>query len=460
MQRVIIVGGGLVGCVLAIYLAQRGFAVTIYERNADARRAQKTVRPSMSLTLCTRGIRSLERIGVMDRVHAIAAPVSGRMVHAADRSQTYQPYSAHGDRIFCVSRRQLSATLLDAAIEQGVAVVFERECLDLDPATGEIGLRDAAGQTRRDRAPAIFAADGCFSRVRERLHRSGWWKGDERRSTQGYKELRIPEPVATAASLRRDALHLWPRQTLMAAAFGEVSGAFACTVHLPLTGSGSFETVRDASSVTALFETHLPDLAPLVPGLATQFLAQQPNSMVTIHCAPWTAAGRVLLIGDAAHGMLPYYGQGANAGFQDCEILDELVARHAGDWARIFTEFERVRRPDTDAMATLCAEHLAVLRDLVGRPDYQRRAALERRLEELLPDAFTPLYSMVSFSSMSYAEARRRDARQQHVLDALLSDDRGDDLLAQPAERLRARAQRLLAARTDDDVALSAAAVC
>lgn len=427
----LIVGAGLVGCVLAIALARRGFRVTMFERNQDCREKTPSGRPSLSLSLCTRGLRTLDRLGVMDRLRQLLAPAFGRMIHAADGSVSYQPYSAFGEAIQCVSRRALCAALLDAAEEAQVEIRFEHRCVDIDVAAASIAIADRGGALTRHRARAIFATDGSSSVVRRQLLRAGWCEALQHFSDEGYTEFHISAAMAAAGGLQPDALHGWPREQLIAGAFPNPDGSFSGTLHM----------ARFDQAAEGLLEAHCPDLARLVPDAAAQLHGQRANRLVTVSCRPWSAAGTVLLLGDAAHAMLPYYGQGANAGFQDCELLDDLIARHGADWACVFEEFERARQPDIAAMAGLCHEHLALLRDQVSQAEFQRQWRLEQCLHRLVPDAFTPLYSMIAFSSMSYAEARRRDALQQPVVRELLRQPDIEQLLAEPTAAARVSRQ-------------------
>jgi kynurenine 3-monooxygenase len=433
--RVLIVGAGLVGCVLAIYLARRGLAVRVYERNRDSRTDAPSRRPSLSLSLCTRGIRSLARVGLMERVGTLLTPAFGRMIHGPDGSADYQPYSAFGEAIHCVNRRELSVALLDAAEAAGVEVLFEWHCTSVDPASGAIAGEDRAGRETRDRAPAVFAADGCFSAVRRHLRQAGLCRVSERVADDGYKEFRVSAASAAAAGLRADVLHGWPRAGFIAGAFPERDGSFAGTLHMSRSGAIALDALQDRTSPAGFVERECGELVRLVPDLAEQLAGQQPTSIVSVTCRPWSVAGAVLLIGDAAHAMPPYYGQGANAGFQDCEILDDLVARHGADWPRVFGEFERLRAPDLDAMADLCHEHLTVLRERVSGLDYQAQWRFEQRVHQLVPDVFTPLYSMIAFSSMSYAEARRRHRLQDDVIRELLRDPDPERWFAAPMLR-------------------------
>jgi kynurenine 3-monooxygenase len=442
MQRVIVVGGGLVGCAIAMYLARRGVDVTIYERNADPRRTT-TARPSINLTLCTRGLYALEQLGLREDLQRLFVPLYGRMIHASDGGIRYQRYTDNGDAIYCVSRRQLAAAMLDAVERRGIPIQFDSRVVSVEPERAAVVLRDAAGGEGRDEAACIVAADGSSSTIRHQLQRRDRFDYSQRFFARGYKELRI-EAQRARGCLDPEALHIWPRREFMALAFPNNDGSFTCSAHLPFSGEHSFERLGDAGAVRQLFARAFPDLADLMPSAGEEFVAQTPNSMVTIRCRPW-AVGRVLLLGDAAHALLPSYGQGANAGLEDCQILDACLDEYAPDWARAFSEFEARRRPDTDAMASLCERHFVELSEDVDDVAFQARCRLESELHARFGDRFMPLYSMITFSLMPYATAVRRAALQRQLLDELMRESRIEPCIADDAFvcRVSARIARI-----------------
>jgi len=439
----------LVGCVLAIHLVRRGLDVTVYERAPDLRHRTPGRAPALSLSLCTRGTASLTRLGLMDRLGPLLAPAFGRMIHAPNGDADYQPYSVFGEAIHCVSRRELGIALLNAAEAAGVEIVFERRLVDMDVSTGSIIVEDIDGRRARDRGNAVFGADGVHSTVRSHLARDGWCEASHVAADESYVAFRIDVDGAARTGLRFDALHGWPRPEMIAGAFPEAGGSFSGTLHTPLPRPAASVQGSHQPTLAAVVERECPDLASAAPDLAEQLAAQRPNRPGTVRCRPWSAAGRVLLVGDAAHAMLPYYGQGANAGFEDCAILDSLIDRYGTDWEPVFEAFEGGRRPDTDAMADLCQEHLAILRDDSSRPEFQRQWRFEQQLHRLMPDTFMPLYSMIAFSSLSYAEARRRDRLQEQLVRELLEDGNVVRQLANPAlaraesRRIRARLNQI-----------------
>lgn len=449
MTQLAVIGGGLVGCVAAIHLKRRGLDVTVFERSGDPRVAERRTRPSVNITLCERGMRVLRRARLLDAVLPLAVPAYGRIIHAAGGATSYEPYGTPDQALYSVSRNRLNGVLLDAAEAEGIPIEFDSRCLDIDSRSGDVALAGPAGE-RRIRADAILAADGSFSAVRFKLLRRDRFDYVQHFHDQGYRELRIPPGPGGMPVLEPHALHFWPRGRFMAVAFPNADRSFTLFIQLPFSGETSFDSLTNERDVWALFSTGFPEVLPFVADAAPAFLAQRANSMVTIRCWPWSADGRVLLIGDAAHAILPSYGQGANAGFEDCAVLDELVERCGGDWAAVCQAFERRRKPDMDAIADLCYSHFAELHVNGLDRQLERRRGMERRVHALLPELFVPLYSMIAFSSLPYAEARRRHLAQQAFIEELLREESN----GVPPER---RGVPALAARLAD--ALDGAAV-
>ena len=421
MDYVAVVGGGLVGCVAATCLARRGFRVAVYERNADPRISSDRVRPSINLTLCERGLGVLDRIGAMPRVRGALSPAYGRIIHLANGDCGYQPYGEPNQAIQSVRRHDLNAALLDIAEQNGVEFHFNCRCVDFDLTSGELLLEGHRGESYRRRPACVIAADGAFSAIRSRLQRTERLDYSQQFWTNGYKEIPIPT-VSGSPALKQGALHIWPRDNIMAIAFPNPDNTFSCALHLPFDGTVSFAALSDDHSFRELMQREFPDLLPLIGQLAPAFFESQPNSMVTIRCSPWSFAGKILLIGDAAHSIFPSYGQGANAGFEDCAVLDRLIGVYGADWRKVFSEFERVRKADTDAIAGLCYEHFTELSNRVAEPSFQQRTQLEQRLHRMFPRQFAPLYSMITFSVMPYAEARRRSQAQTALINRLLEE--------------------------------------
>lgn len=426
MGTIIVVGGGLVGCLLSIYLARRGFRIAIYERHCDPRLVYDEIkRPSINLTLCARGLKSLKRVGVLDSLQGFLTPAYGRVVHLADGTLSFQHYGEPGEAIYSIRRKDLNIVLLAAAEELSVSTHFDLRCVDFEPEARYLKFIDAAGVFHETPASCVIAADGSSSVIRSCLHARGLLHQIVQFSANSYKTLTIPK---RDAGLQEGAIHVWPRKQCMAIAFPNPSGSFSVAFHLPVEGDPSFKQLVDVASVQMFLASNFPDLFPRLRGAESEFLAQRPSSMLTVRCNPW-GLDKVLLVGDAAHSILPHYGQGANAGFEDCEILAGLIDRHGPDWRTVLRVFEERRRGDTDAISELCNEHAHNLHHSIDSSEFQLRLHLERRLHHLFPTRFIPLYSMISFSSMPYAELQARDRIQRKLISDLMSHSMIGDLL-------------------------------
>lgn len=422
-ERIIIVGGGLVGSVLAVCLADRGFRVDVYERGPDVRESDLAAGKSINITLCDRGLRALDEVGAGDLARAIAVPAYGRLIHAVDGGLTFQPYGNHGEAIYSVSRNGLNRVLLDfAARRPGVRFFFGEKCTGVDLATKTVELKNTAtGGVSRRTADRIIGADGAYSAVRLHLQRKSRFNFSQQYWHQGYKELVVPPQAGGGWTAEKNALHIWPRGSYMLIAFPNHDGSFTCALHLPFEGELSFDSLRSEGDLLRFFRQSFPDVLTSMTDLVEDFFTHPPGFMVTIKCSPWSFGDKALLIGDAAHAIYPSYGQGANAGFEDCLTLAACVDEYGGDWAAIFREYERRRKPNTDAIADLCIEHFDELRDLVGSPRFLLRKKIERRINQLFPHKFRDLYSMITFTCLPYTDALRISREQGLLTERLLN---------------------------------------
>ncbi|MFZ5891717.1 MAG: methyltransferase [Myxococcota bacterium] len=429
MGRILIVGAGLTGSLLAICLSRRGHRVDVFERHAALPTSSESKRSALNITICERGLDALGRVGLRDRVLSLAVPARGRIVHTRDGGVTYQPYGNHGEAIYSVSRAALNHVLVQqASQESNVQFHFEHRFVQLDPATGSARFEVAGAQTREVIGDCTIGADGAFSGVRAQLTRTEHFNYSQQYWRQGgYKSLWLPANADGSPALEGEALHIWPRGSRMLMGFPNRDGSATLSLLLPFRGVGSYEGLIDAHSVETFFQAQFADVASKIPSLGEQFFAKPINPLLTVRCDPWSMAGRVLLIGDAAHALLPSYGQGANAGFEDCAVLDECLQQYGDDWSGAFREFEERRRSSLDIMAELCVEHFEELTDHVADPSFLRRRELERELADLYPELYRPLYSMVSFTTLPYAEAFRIEQRQRRAVDSILSIE-GSDL--------------------------------
>jgi kynurenine 3-monooxygenase len=440
-RTVNIVGAGLAGALLALLLARRGLGVTLYERRPDPRQAQPERGRSINLALAARGMRALERAGIMEQVRPLLIPMHGRMVHERSGHAALQPYGQREDElIWSVGRADLNCVLIEAAARHaGVSVRFSQLCRGADARTDRLLLRDQVqGQDYDVALTPTIATDGAGSAVRGSLASAQLLQVREEWLDHDYKELTVP--AARAGVLERNALHIWPRGGFMLIALPNTDGSFTATLFLPRSGPQSFDTLVSAPAITDFFRAEFADALPLLPDLTAQFGAHPQGQLGTVHAAPWRVGGQVLLLGDAAHAIVPFHGQGMNAAFEDCVVLDALLDRH-DDWQTRFAEFERSRRPNTAAIAQMALENYTEMRAAVLDARFVRRKAIAMGLERRFPDRFIPRYSMVMFHpEIPYAEALRRGALQAQLLEEL---DPGADATVDQALAAKLVTERL-----------------
>jgi kynurenine 3-monooxygenase len=419
--RVLIVGAGLAGSLLAVYLARAGWKVDIVERRADPRTRRFAAGRSINLAISARGIKALRRAGLEDAVMKDAIRMGGRMVHPVEGAAGYQPYSADPTRaINSVSRSALNLALLDAAAaEPNVTVAFDERCAGVDFAKGEVTfVNDATGATRTATADLIVGADGAYSAVRGAMQKTERFNFSQDFLGHGYKELHIP-PVSAGShapfAMEPNALHIWPRGESMMIALPNPDGSFTCTLFWRHDGAGSsFAAVKSGADALAHFKKVYPDAVPLMPTLAEDFARNPVGVMVTVRCSPWTR-GRVTLLGDAAHAIVPFYGQGANASFEDCEALaDALASSPTIDDA--LRAYESARIANANAIADMALRNFIEMRDLTGRASFKWKKKIEHALNRVMPATFVPLYDLVSFSTVPYSEAKARGAANDRAI--------------------------------------------
>jgi kynurenine 3-monooxygenase len=435
MPKVIIIGAGLAGSLLAIYLAKRGLAVDVYEARGDMRLEEVAAGRSINLALSDRGIAALREVGMDEYMLAEAVPMYGRMIHSVDGSTKLLPYSGRqGEYINSVSRAGLNIALMNEAEKyETVNFYFSRRCTGFDSETGEVCFSDgrkAAGDT-------VIATDGAGSAVRKAMLDGGMERFDYSQSwlEHGYKELHIPpagqigmneradpaDPSDERFAIDKNALHIWPRHKFMMIALPNFDGSFTCTLFLAHTGgnaSASFDQLGDEHSLLDFFKAEFPDALPLMPTLAEDFFANPTGNLGTVKCWPWNVGGKALLLGDSAHAIVPFYGQGMNCAFEDVRVLDQLIEKHGADWEQVYADYGKLRKVNTDAIADMAEENFYEMRDATADPVFQRKRELETRLEQTYPDYFSK-YSMVTFrEDLPYSAAKQRG----NVQDALLME--------------------------------------
>jgi kynurenine 3-monooxygenase len=438
-ETVALIGAGLNGPLLALGLVKRGFRVDIYERRPDMRRVRTSAGRSINLALSTRGIHALAQAGLWDEMRKIIIPMKGRMMHSATAELTFQPYGKDDSEVInSISRSDLNMALMNAAEQQGVKICFEERCTGIDLKTGAIQLRNERTGTDRELNPGVvIACDGTVSVIRNEILKHGRFNFSQQYLDYGYKELTIPAGPNGKHALETNALHIWPRGNHMLIALPNIDGTFGCILFLPFEGPDSFDGLTTPSAVIEFFRLRFPDVIPLMPDLADNFSANPIGAMVTIKCSPWHVDGRALLLGDAAHAIVPFFGQGINCGFEDCSCLLELLDRHGADWQLIFQEFEKARKINTDAIADMAVENFVEMRDRVADPRFLFRKKVELALEAKYPQLFVPKYAMVTFHRIPYATAFDRGQSQDRMLSELCdSIDRVEDLDWNNADKL------------------------
>jgi kynurenine 3-monooxygenase len=416
-----IIGAGLAGSLLGIFMARRGFRPELYERRQDMRRATISAGRSINLALADRGIHALERAGVIDKVRPLMIPMRGRMLHVNDTTSLLRYGQDDREVIYSVSRAELNRRLM-TEVENitGGSIRFQQVCRGADFAARRLRMFDeTAGREYRLEGGPFIATDGASSAVRDAMVTVGLAKATEDVLPHKYKELVIPAGPDGSHRLDPNALHIWPRGGFMLIALANIEGSFTVTLFLPAEGPESFATLTDPERVTAFFERHFPDAVPLLPTLAEDFFGNPTGSMITVHCTPWHVDGQAVLLGDAAHAIVPFHGQGMNCAFEDCVTFDTLLERQA-DWPELFAEFERQRRPNAQAISRMAIENYVEMRDSVRSPKFQLQKTLSLELERRFPGRFIPRYSMVMFHhEIAYATAFERGKVQQRILDEL-----------------------------------------
>ena len=418
--RFVLIGSGLAGGLLAAYLGRRGYDVNLYERRADPREGNIVGGRSINLALSTRGIHALERVGIADEVLRHAIPMRGRMIHDKSGDLHFAPYDVDPNKyINSIGRAALNTTVIEAAQRYpNVRVHFNHKCtdVDLDSATANL-LNSSTSQQLNASGDAIVGVDGAFSAVRQSMQlKIDNFQYDESYLAHGYKELTIPPAADGGWQMKKEALHIWPRKSFMMIALPNPDGSFTCTLFWEFEGPHSFATTKTDDEVCNFFQQEFPDAVPLMPALLEDFRQNPTGSLVTIRCAPWFHKDKVALVGDAAHAVVPFYGQGMNAAFEDCVVLDECLAKFPDNRERAFAKYFSRRKENADALADLAVENFIEMRDKTASRAFRAKKKLDHLLEALLPGVYLPLYAMVTFTRMPYAEAARRARLQDRIV--------------------------------------------
>src|SRR5438874_3669508 len=416
--KFVLIGSGLAGGLLAAYFGRRGYEVDLYERRGDPREGNIVGGRSINLAVSTRGIHALEQLGIADEVLRHAIPMRGRMIHDKSGNLHFAPYDVDPNKyINSIGRAALNTTVIEAAQRYpNVRVHFNHRCTDIDLTEAVACLEIETGQVTAP-GDAIIGVDGAFSAVRQSMQRQ--LKGfdyDESYLAHGYKELTIPPAPNGSWRMEKEALHIWPRKSFMMIALPNPDGSFTCTLFWEFEGPRSFKTTKTDEDVRRFFDEEFPDAVPLMPTLLEEFRENPTGSLVTIRCAPWHYRDKVALVGDAAHAVVPFYGQGMNAASEDCVVLDECLAKFPDNRERAFVEYFSRRKENADALANLAVENFLEMRDKTASKTFRAKKKLDHLLEAALPGMYLPLYAMVTFTRMPYARAARRARVQDRIV--------------------------------------------
>lgn len=418
--KIAVVGSGLVGSLLAIYLKRAGHTVHVYDRSPDIRTVRFSGR-SINLAMSHRGWRALDEVGLGEEIRKIAIPMEKRAIHLVGQPLNYQYYGSKGESIYSISRGLLNRQMVTLAEAEGVKFFFESRVWDVTLADATLHTGETETGAWDDLAyDMVFGADGAFSRIRHRMQRQNMFNYSQEFLNTGYKELNIPANEDGTHKLDKNSLHIWPRQDFMLIALPNLDGSFTCTLFMPFEGENSFESLKDEETLEEFFATHFPSTIEVIPNLVEDFFKNPTSTLVTMKCYPWTYEDKVALIGDAAHAIVPFYGHGMNAGFEDITILNQLMEQYGDDWKTIFEEYQKSRKPNADAIAELSYRNFMEMRSDTADAGFLLQKKIEKQFSEKYPDKWLPLYSRVTFSFRPYAEALAIGDRQKAIMDEVM----------------------------------------
>lgn len=431
----IIIGAGLVGSLLSIYLCKRGYKVKIFERRADMRKEKISAGRSINLALSDRGIKALEEVGIMEEIKKIAIPMHGRFLHNTDGGTAYQPYGQEGQYINSVSRAELNKKLMDLAEANGAEIFFNEKCETVNWKKNIVHFENTASPvTSSFGFDLLFGSDGAYSaaRLTHQLQHDRF-QYQQYYIDFGYKELAIPAGSNGEFLMEKNALHIWPRGNYMLIALPNIDGSFTCTLFFPFEGEPSFKSLDTKEKVDSFFKQTFADAYNLMPTLTEDFFHNPTSSLVTVKCYPWVREDKFALIGDAAHAIVPFFGQGMNCGFEDCRVLNGLFDKHTENWSLILEEYQTLRKPDADAIAELALNNFVEMRDKVSDPKFLLQKKIEAAFSKKYPGKWIPAYSQVTFSpQIRYSDALKNSIKQEAIMQQVMKMDglekRWDDI--------------------------------
>ena len=419
-QKITIIGGGLAGSLAAIYMAKRGFEINLFERRPDMRKTNTYQGKSINLGLSTRGLHALEKIGLDKEILADAIPMYGRMMHSKTGELSYHPYGKAGQAINSVSRGRLNQKLIELADAfPNITIYFNSKCIDVDvnKTTAVFELEDGSHKTiTSDR---ILGTDGAFAATRSKLQTSERFNYSQSYLHVGYKELEIPEGDNGKFMMEKNALHIWPRGSFMMIALPNPAGDFTCTLFMPFE---LFESIKTKDDVAKFFNEEFADAVPMMPTLLDDYMKNPTSNLVTVRCYPWVKEDKLALAGDAAHAVVPFYGQGMNCSFEDIVVLDNMIEKYGNDWNTIFDEYQKERKPNADAIADLAIQNYYEMADKVGDKHFLHKKHIEHDLTELYPDKFKSQYELTTFSLSGYKYALDMGKKNDALLEKIIAD--------------------------------------
>jgi len=417
-----IVGAGLVGSLCAVYMTKRGHRVTIFERRKDLRSEIITAGKSINLALSERGWTALKKVGIDHQVMKISIPMYKRIMHDMEGNLSEQPYGNQEQAIYSVSRAQLNVLMMEMAEKNGATLHFNEKCVGANLEEAIATFENTKTATKQEiSADLLIGADGSLSAVREQMVKKYQHEYEYNEIEHDYKELLIPAGENGTHLLDKNALHIWPRGNFMLIALANLDGSFTCTLFAPKKGKNSFEGLNSKQEVKNYFTTIFPDFVSLVPNLYQQWSTNPTSDLGIVKTFPWHVKDASIIIGDAAHATVPFYGQGMNAGFEDCRILDELLDKYKDNLEICFNEYSKVRKPNGDGVQDLSMQNFVVMRDKTADPKFLLQKKIEKKFANLYPDKWTPLYSMVSFTNIPYAEVWKIGMKQEKLMQNIMS---------------------------------------
>lgn len=421
-QKITLVGGGLAGSLMSIYLAKKGYDVHLYERRGDMRLGKYQGGRSINLALSTRGINALSKVGLANDILNISIPMKGRMMHSVAGDLAYQAYGREDQMIYSISRGQLNIKLLQLADRYpNIHMYFDHKCTHVNLETNETDFINASGEIVKDKADVILSTDGAFSAVRDAMIRYPRYNFSQTYENYGYKELEIVPAANGGFQMDVNSLHIWPRSSFLMIALPNPGGNFTCTLFMPFEGEVSLEKLNTKEAVLSFFETYFPDVLPMMPNLVDDFFNNSTGNLTTMRCYPWVK-NNVALMGDSAHAIVPFYGQGMNCSFEDCVVLDQCIDEFHGDWTKILDAYQKSRKPNADAIARLALQNFIEMRDLVGSPEFLHKKHVEHDLVVLYPDKYKSQYERTTFSNDNYLDALNWGAKNDALLEYIISE--------------------------------------